>query len=123
MKIMLIVLLGVVAIIAPLGLFAALCFAVIVEDEDRRLLKERLRRENSATMLRISVEAEWNPDTRTWFCTSDDVAGLMTESPTLEILQIKLRIMIPALLESARHSPFDIVIHHQQRAQESAYLH
>ena len=35
-----------------------------------------------------------------WVATSDDVPGLATESPTLDALVPKLRVMIPELLDA-----------------------
>jgi len=46
------------------------------------------------------VNADWDPQARVWVATSDDVPGLATEAPTVEVLAEKLRVMIPELLEA-----------------------
>ena len=46
------------------------------------------------------IHADWDPEAEVWVATSDDVAGLATEAPTVEVLAEKLRIMIPELLEA-----------------------
>ncbi|AFY60029.1 protein of unknown function (DUF1902) [Synechococcus sp. PCC 6312] len=47
---------------------------------------------------RYKVEAFWDQDAEVWIAQSEDVAGLVTESPTLEELTLKLKQMIPELL-------------------------
>jgi predicted RNase H-like HicB family nuclease len=46
------------------------------------------------------VHADWDPQAGVWVATSDDVPGLATEAPTVEVLAEKLRTMIPELLEA-----------------------
>ena len=48
----------------------------------------------------ISVKAIWDKEANVWVATSDDVPGLVTESENIEGLIIKLKIMIPELLEA-----------------------
>jgi predicted RNase H-like HicB family nuclease len=45
------------------------------------------------------VHAEWDPTTRVWIATSDDVPGLTAEAQTTETLVTTLRRIIPELLE------------------------
>ena len=44
--------------------------------------------------------ATWDPDAGVWVATSDDVPGLITEADTLELLETKLLVLIPELLEA-----------------------
>lgn len=44
------------------------------------------------------VRANWDADASVWVATSDDVPGLVTEAPTVEALNIKLKRMVPELL-------------------------
>jgi predicted RNase H-like HicB family nuclease len=48
----------------------------------------------------INVEAFWDKEARVWVATSDDVPGLITESDTMEHLMLKLKILIPELLQA-----------------------
>jgi len=52
----------------------------------------------------LFIRAEWDEGARVWVATSDDVAGLATEGPTLEGLVEKLKIMIPELLDANQDS-------------------
>ena len=49
-----------------------------------------------------SIRADWDPEAEVWVATSDDVPGLVTESPTIEALTAKLKTLIPDLLEANR---------------------
>lgn len=51
-------------------------------------------------IVRIEVKAEWDSEAKVWVATSDDVVGLITEAETVELLQKKLLILIPELLEA-----------------------
>jgi len=53
----------------------------------------------------LFVRAEWDEEAQVWVATSDDVAGLATEGPTLEELVEKLKIMIPELLDANQDEP------------------
>jgi predicted RNase H-like HicB family nuclease len=46
------------------------------------------------------VQADWDPAAGVWVATSVDVPGLVTEAETIEELTIRLRTMIPELLEA-----------------------
>ena len=50
-------------------------------------------------MNSILVKAEWDAEASVWVATSDDVAGLVAEAPTLEKLRPKLLAMISDLIE------------------------
>ena len=50
-------------------------------------------------MNSILVKAEWDTETSVWVATSDDVAGLVAEAQTLEMLRPKLLSMIADLIE------------------------
>ena len=47
----------------------------------------------------MQVHADWDEEARVWVATSDDVAGLATEADTLDELLVKLRVLVPELLE------------------------
>ncbi len=53
------------------------------------------------------VRAEWDADAGVWVATSDDVPGLVTEAPTIEALDAKLKTMVPELLEANGCMPVD----------------
>lgn len=46
----------------------------------------------------VVVHAVWDEDARVWVATSDDVPGLVTEADTAELLEAKLKVLIPELL-------------------------
>ena len=48
----------------------------------------------------FTVMATWDADAGVWVATSQDVPGLATEAETVEILEQKLKVMIPELLEA-----------------------
>lgn len=52
---------------------------------------------NFLRMFRI--QARWDPDASVWVAESDDLPGLCTESPSLEALHTKLKVLIPELIE------------------------
>lgn len=47
----------------------------------------------------IVVHATWDDEAGVWFANSDDVPGLATEADTVEALLVKLRVLVPELLE------------------------
>lgn len=51
-------------------------------------------------VIRLNIRAMWDEEAQVWVATSDDVPGLATESPTLDALVPKLRVMIPELLDA-----------------------
>jgi Domain of unknown function (DUF1902) len=73
-------------------------------------------------LRRIEVRAEWDPEADVWVATSEDVAGLVTEAPTVAMLISKLRVMIPELLEANAHLaeeeirniPVNLIAHREQ---------
>ena len=46
------------------------------------------------------IHAEWDDEAEVWVATSDDVPGLVAESDTIEVLVLKLKILVPELLEA-----------------------
>jgi Domain of unknown function (DUF1902) len=50
-------------------------------------------------MSSIIVKAEWDPEALVWTATSDDVPGLVAESPSMEKLRPKVMTMIEELIE------------------------
>lgn len=48
----------------------------------------------------LFVRAEWDEEAEVWVATSDDIPGLVTEAETAEALLIKLKALIPELLET-----------------------
>lgn len=51
----------------------------------------------------ITVKAEWDNEAKVFVATSDDVPGLATEASDLNLLQEKLEVMIPELIELNYH--------------------
>jgi hypothetical protein len=50
-------------------------------------------------MNSIIVKAEWDSQALVWTATSDDVPGLVAESPSMEKLRPKVMLMIEELIE------------------------
>jgi len=48
----------------------------------------------------LLIQADWDPEASVWVATSADVPGLATEAETLEALELKLKVMVPELLEA-----------------------
>ena len=46
------------------------------------------------------IHAEWDDEAAVWVATSDDVPGLATEADSQEQLIVKLKVLIPELLEA-----------------------
>jgi predicted RNase H-like HicB family nuclease len=68
------------------------------------------------------IRAEWDDEARVWVATSDDVPGLATEADTMEGLVVKLKIMVPELLEANGQAidceiPFEIMTRRFETAQ------
>jgi predicted RNase H-like HicB family nuclease len=68
------------------------------------------------------IRAEWDDEARVWVATSDDVPGLATEADTMEGLVLKLKIMVPELLEANGQAidceiPFEIMTRRFETAQ------
>jgi len=74
-----------------------------------------------AAMNSIIVKAEWDADAAVWVAVSDDVPGLVAESPSLEKLRPKVLAMISDLIELNKMSvqlteiPVHIVAHSLDR--------
>jgi len=48
----------------------------------------------------IVVKTLWDAEANVWVATSDDVPGLATEAETLKLLDIKLKSLVPELLDA-----------------------
>jgi predicted RNase H-like HicB family nuclease len=48
----------------------------------------------------LFIRAEWDEEAGVWVATSEDVPGLATEGETLERLIVKLKAIIPELLDA-----------------------
>lgn len=55
------------------------------------------------SIMKILVTAFWDDEAEVWVASSEDVKGLATEAETVELLDKKLKVMIPELLH-ANHS-------------------
>jgi len=55
------------------------------------------------------VHALWDDEARVWVASSDDVPGLATEADTCEALIVKLKSLIPELLELNGQAPTEPV--------------
>ena len=64
------------------------------------MLERRQLHKTSASMNHppLQINAVWDAMAAVWVVTSNDIPGLVTESPSLDSLQNKLRVMIPELL-------------------------
>jgi predicted RNase H-like HicB family nuclease len=49
------------------------------------------------------VEAFWDDEAQVWVAESEEIAGLVTEASSLEILTKKLKQLIPEMLELNHH--------------------
>lgn len=47
----------------------------------------------------LEIRAEWDDEAQVWVATSDDVPGLVTEAPSMNVLVERLQVMIPELME------------------------
>ena len=47
----------------------------------------------------IVVRADWDAEAEVWVAGSPDLPALITEAESIEALRVKLRVMIPELLE------------------------
>ena len=61
-------------------------------------------RVKTRTARPLYVRAEWDEEAGVWVATSDDVPGLATEASSMETLILKLKTMVPELLELNRIS-------------------
>jgi predicted RNase H-like HicB family nuclease len=57
--------------------------------------------------MEFTVRVMWDAEASVWVAESDDVPGLITEADTFEALVVKLRVMIPELLEANGALPPD----------------
>jgi len=72
--------------------------------------------------INYCVEAFWDDEADVWVATSNDIPGLATEAPTIELLTDKLRLMIPELVFLNHLVPnnytgslsFELVCHRQE---------
>lgn len=64
------------------------------------MLEQRPLHKTSASMNHpsLQINAVWDAMAAVWVVTSNDIPGLVIESPSLDSLQNKLRVMIPELL-------------------------
>ena len=46
------------------------------------------------------IHAEWDDEAEVWAATSDDVPGLVADSETIGALVLKLKSLVPELLEA-----------------------
>lgn len=51
------------------------------------------------------VHASWDDEARVWVASSEDVPGLATEAETTEALVLKLKTLIPELLDLNGQTP------------------
>jgi predicted RNase H-like HicB family nuclease len=50
----------------------------------------------------VTVKAFWDAEASVWVATSDNLPGLVTEAETTEQLTVKLKAMIPELIDLNR---------------------
>ncbi|WP_370677853.1 DUF1902 domain-containing protein [Pleomorphomonas sp. PLEO] len=49
------------------------------------------------------VTATWDDEAEVWVATSDDIPGLVTEAPNLDLLRERILAVVPELLEDNVH--------------------
>jgi hypothetical protein len=49
------------------------------------------------------VTAAWDDEAKVWVATSDDIPGLVTEAPNLDLLRERILAVVPELLEDNAH--------------------
>ena len=49
------------------------------------------------------VTAIWDDEAEVWVATSDDIPGLVTEAPNLDLLRERILAVVPELLEDNAH--------------------
>lgn len=49
------------------------------------------------------VTARWDDEAEVWVATSDDIPGLVTEAPNLDLLRERILAVVPELLEDNAH--------------------
>jgi predicted RNase H-like HicB family nuclease len=54
-------------------------------------------------MKEYTVLLTWDDEAQVWYCTSDDIPGLVLESESLDVLVERVRHAAPELLELAMH--------------------
>jgi hypothetical protein len=67
------------------------------------------------THREVTISAIYDPAARVFVATSNDVPGLVTEAPSMDVLQRELEILIPELLRannlgSEARIPFRIML-------------
>jgi predicted RNase H-like HicB family nuclease len=60
-----------------------------------------------AVRMPLIVRATWDDEAHVWVVTSDDVPGLVTEAPSLDVLIPKLKVLIPELLDANGYADGD----------------
>jgi hypothetical protein len=56
-------------------------------------------------MNEYTVLLTWDDDAQVWYCTSEDIPGLILESGSLDILVERARRAAPEMLELMGHDP------------------
>jgi Domain of unknown function (DUF1902) len=80
------------------------------------------------TPIIYKIDATWDVEAQVWVATSEDSLGLVTESPTIELLTQKLRQLIPELIQLNQLLPtdfqgtigFELISHRQESLQLAA---
>ena len=57
----------------------------------------------------MNVIASWDAEAQVWVAVSEDIPGLVTESPSLQMLVGKLQALIPEICELNKHLMADPV--------------
>jgi predicted RNase H-like HicB family nuclease len=77
--------------------------------------------------MEVLVRATWDAEASVWVAESDEVPGLITEAPTIEDLIVKLKVLIPELLEAngvlsegSEEVSFQLMASRQERTRASA---
>jgi hypothetical protein len=70
------------------------------------------------------VRAAWDDEAQVWYVEESDIAGLATESETLDGLRQRIRDILPDLLHGIEDVPdqieIDLIAHAHERVQTAA---
>lgn len=61
-------------------------------------------------MNEYTVSLIWDDEAQVWYCTSEDIPGLVLESGSFDVLVERIRHAAPELLELMGHNPVNVSI-------------
>jgi len=76
-------------------------------------MSDRSNNDRPFVMKKLIVNALWDSEAKVWVATSEDVKGLVVESPDMYSLLSDLRDIIPVLMEENKqmeHVPVELLL-------------